>query len=343
MARTYNVYEDFKKEMKNISHFFNLEYQEKKFSNEDLVFNLLEQQHDGEKKFDDINPEEKKDILTNCVNILQEQNKNPKKVTNRISVKKDVRPKKNEEDNTQEKNFEKENILGEKIEEDKLNPIHHKKNELSTVGVEKKTNSNVITFFPKNFKQEDSKEEKNNLPIDLLNKKETSPKKQVELEKKGTEDLDHEAIPVLDFVAKTTKEVENKKENTDDTVKLSATVPKKNFAVKEEKLPGGNKKVNAPEVKDGPLEKNIDPEACGERKYFQNGKYVIDGVRISTSAFVKRVNRLGSFEKKIDRGEQIFSKGKPVEGNVAKNKNFKIDGNIDENLLNGCYWPTQLS
>ena len=75
MAKIYDVYDDFNEEMKNISHFFNLNYNEKKISNEEFIFNFLEQQLAEQK-------------IANCVNSLKEQNKISKKDENQ---KKDER------------------------------------------------------------------------------------------------------------------------------------------------------------------------------------------------------------------------------------------------------------
>ena len=78
MAKIYDVYDDFNEEMRNISHFFNLNYNEKKISNEEFIFNFLEQQV-AEKK------------IADCISILKEQNKSSKK--EECPIKKDEQVK----------------------------------------------------------------------------------------------------------------------------------------------------------------------------------------------------------------------------------------------------------
>ena len=311
MAKMYDVYEDFREEMKIISHFFNLEYHEKKFSNEELIFNLLEQQLRSDKK----------DVIADCVNILQKQNKIPKKTANRTEGKKEFRIKKSESDN---KKNQTEDIIEKKIEDDKNKILNSKITKPSE-------NPSIVTFFPEDFKEQ--KKENKNFQIDFLSKEQLPEKKDKSASQSKTKHVKNDPEKITD-------EVKDKNNNREKSLDLFSPDKKINPEVQGEKTQVEDKKVEVGEMKVD--KKNIEDGVSFKREYFQNGRYVIDGINLSTSVFLKKNTKLNVDEKKCDK-EEKKSTAKRSEINSIENKNFKIDCNIEQNLLNGCYWPTQLS
>lgn len=252
MAKIYDVYDDFKEEMRDISNFFNLDYNEKKISNEEFVFNLLSKQL-TEKK------------IADCVNILKEQNKAPKKEENPKKEKKAI--------NTN---------IGNKFHKSEITPHHEEK------AFEENDNNKVVASIKE-------------------------PLKEIVVE--NTQDIESKIQPVVSLI----------KDKIDNPTKI---------------LKDNNEVTNLEE-------KVVSPEKIDhknfERKYFQNGKYVIDGVNVETSVFVKKNLKTDAVEKNFEKQDRDLGEKRKVVNEEVKNKKLKIDCNIDQNLLNGCYWPTQLS
>lgn len=274
MAKIYDVYDDFKEEIKNISHFFNLSYNDKKISNEEFIFNFLEQQL-TEKK------------IADCVNILKEQNK---------VVNQKIPSQEKEEDLKKRKKQVKTNV----------------DNKLSKVDVAPKDEKGVEEKVITENTTTGEKTKVESLPKDPLKKviKEVSNKVP-----EGVKNIEDKVCQVIDTI----------KDNFDKTAK-KLKIKKEHVEHKEQILT---------------FVKN-DHESNFERKYCQNGKYVIDGVDVGTSVFGKCSN-VNVVEKHCEKKDKGVGDEKCVEKTEVKNKKFKINCNIDQNLLNGCYWPTQLS
>lgn len=355
MARVYDVYEDFKMEMENISHFFNLEYKEKNPSNEEMVFNLLEKQL----RENNVNKQDvKKDILADCVNILQEQNKISKHATSKkknkratiISNTDDKQEHISKTEKTTNTNENKNTVLDDADEIGKIiQPIT------------KSNNHSIVNFLDEEFdnsaKQE--KDDSNNLKkssqIDFLSDEDILFTKNCTISnaeniKKKSVDNDHNFVDTIKKIFEQSTQIINEKgDDVDHIVNCFSTLKPQQTDTPLKKDLKENRYVDS-EEKDSenkPQEQKLD----FERNYFKDGKYIIDAVTLSTSVFVKKSSRadvknvpkVEAENKKCERESQDIESKKQSAESVNKNKNFKIDCNIDQNLLNGCYWPTQLS
>ena len=332
MAKIYDVYDNFNEEMRNISHFFNLNYNEKKISNEEFIFNFLEQQQ-AEKK------------IADCVNILKGQNKVakkeecPRKDEHTIKASPDVK-------------IDKKVVKGD-IEK-KSDKVFN-----TNIEVETKPTKSDVPIQTKPAKVEvtvQKKEEKVLVEKSII--AEEHHKKAVDKEKTVEEDQNK----ILKF-SKEVKNIENKMSSVVDVVRDSLERAAKQLKIKkentehlQEKILSTKKETQEPKEKVLTVKKETaesqekiltfvknDRELDFERKYLQNGKYVIDGVNTGTSVFGKKIIKVNTVEKNLEeRGKDLEGK-KHGESDATKNKRFKINCNIEQNLLNGCYWPTQLS
>lgn len=361
MARVYDVYEDFKMEMENISHFFNLEYKEKNPSNEEMVFNLLEKQL----RENNVNKQDvKKDILAGCVNILQEQNKISKHATSKkknkratiISNANDKQEHISETKKITNTNENKNTILDDaEAIKNIIQPLTKSNNhsivnfldeEFDTSDKQEKTDSNTDSNNVKKSSQTDFLSDEDI----LFNKSCTIPNTNAENIKKKSVDNDHNFV---DTIKKTfeqsTQTINEKGYNVDHIINCFSTLKPQQTDTPLKKDLKENRYVDSKEKEseNKPQEQKLD----FERNYFKDGKYIIDAVTLSTSVFVKKSSRVDvknvpkveAENKKCEKESKDIENKKQSAESINKNKNFKIDCNIDQNLLNGCYWPTQLS
>ena len=334
MAKIYDVYDDFNEEMRNISHFFNLNFSYKKISNEEFIFNILEQQL-AEKK------------IVDYVNTLKEQNKaenlkkNKKTSISMELPKAETAPKKENKIAEEMVEAKKKDVGAKKEVEDKKDAKVDEKNlDVKSGKVEVKE----CKVWEKE-KTVEVKEEKVVAPVKIDDvKKVVEGKKNPvvdvnKIEEKVVErKMEHVINVIKDNFDKTAKDLKNKIEGSENILNLFST------SVKEKKV----ENVKAEEVKrvfeKVPAEhlKEKFSDVGFERRYLQNGKYVIDGVNLETSVFVKKIPKVRVEDKKCEEKIEKCEERKSFGSEEVKNKKFKINCNIDQNLLNGCYWPTQL-